>query len=698
MVNGGTESTRKRSVDDELRAGYGSLHAGDYEGANVSFNAVLSLDEKSSGARVGLLWAAHGTGEWLRALVLAADLLEEQPELVAAHLVKAIAFKELDQLDPAIDGFRDVLAHEKANQTAHRVLLDLLQGQADWKGALVAANDYLAACPDHLEAHIAVARAQYHLRHFAESVETLEEAKCKWPDAIEPLIERARIETWRWHHDDAVVLWEQALRVAPADLHILLEWCESSAATSQFQQAHDELDRRLSEADLSPDIRAKLLNAKAKVFLGSQEIESADACLDEALALSPLPATLRHVLSSMASTAMRVQDPERTAKVLERFEALDRSGMNLSIFETYSRCRLLIQLGRFGKARRFISKIRSIDEGNSLACELRSWDALSRGDVERARSLFALSRPQQYVAQLEAPIENLKLVRGAPEFPPGSIVAMCAVRDEILRIEGVLDHYRNLGVQHFVMIDNGSTDGTFELLQKQDDVVLLRTTDDYVRAGFGMRWINECIERYATDHWCLFIDADELLVFPECERLPLSTVTADMDEQGIEAITAFMLDMHPESPDDQRSSSEPCRTANELLATSPFFSNSYWEAAVTRSPYVSIRGGFRDKVGLRYRDQTKTPLLRTTSGARFLTSSHGITPAVVSPRRAALLHFKFMSDAFDRADSETEWTSHPNYTIRRDGLAEISQRETYMSPSTVRYLGSGQLEQLGLIW
>jgi hypothetical protein len=49
----------------------------------------------------------------------------------------------------------------------------------------------------------------------------------------------------------------------------------------------------------------------------------------------------------------------------------------------------------------------------------------------------------------------------------GEIRAFMTVRNEILRLPQTLAHYRKIGVARFFIVDNGSTDGTREILAAQ---------------------------------------------------------------------------------------------------------------------------------------------------------------------------------------------------------------------------------------
>src|SRR6476661_6368945 len=55
------------------------------------------------------------------------------------------------------------------------------------------------------------------------------------------------------------------------------------------------------------------------------------------------------------------------------------------------------------------------------------------------------------------------------------LLVISVVRNGELYVKSFLDHYRSMGVKHFVFLDNGSTDHTGEMLCEHDDVTLLQT-------------------------------------------------------------------------------------------------------------------------------------------------------------------------------------------------------------------------------
>jgi len=63
------------------------------------------------------------------------------------------------------------------------------------------------------------------------------------------------------------------------------------------------------------------------------------------------------------------------------------------------------------------------------------------------------------------------------------------IRNEFDRLDAFLEHYRSLGVRHFLVVDNGSEDGSAEFLQTQPDVSLWVTHASYRQSRFGVDWL-----------------------------------------------------------------------------------------------------------------------------------------------------------------------------------------------------------------
>lgn len=125
----------------------------------------------------------------------------------------------------------------------------------------------------------------------------------------------------------------------------------------------------------------------------------------------------------------------------------------------------------------------------------------------------------------------------------GDISLICIVKNDFCRVRALIKHYRGLGIQHFIMLDDNSTDGTKEFLLAQSDVDLWSSDSGYT-TSMRQAWVSRLIDIYGFNRWYLVVDSDEFLTYPDCERVTLPTIVGAMHESGIKRAHCFLLDMY----------------------------------------------------------------------------------------------------------------------------------------------------------
>ena len=91
------------------------------------------------------------------------------------------------------------------------------------------------------------------------------------------------------------------------------------------------------------------------------------------------------------------------------------------------------------------------------------------------------------------------------------------MRNEAFRIPKFIEYYRNIGVDHFIFIDNGSNDELQEIIAKDEGVSCYHTNGSYLDSAFGMRWANFVLHKHCDGNWVVCVDPDEFLVYPYME-------------------------------------------------------------------------------------------------------------------------------------------------------------------------------------
>ena len=250
----------------------------------------------------------------------------------------------------------------------------------------------------------------------------------------------------------------------------------------------------------------------------------------------------------------------------------------------------------------------------------------------------------------------------APDIAPGDILVVGCLRNEALRLPDFLAHHRRLGVDRFLLIDNGSDDGSTEFLRAQPDVSLYHTEDPYSSGGCGIAWQNEILAAHACGHWALILDIDELFVFPGVETTPLKDFLAWAEGTGADAVAAPMLDMYPAGP----IAGATHRPGGGLLASSPWFDGTgYVTRRIAHGLAVPDRGGPRQRLFWDRHDRDfpgpvlfKIPVLKWRAGRALTASTHVMVGAALAPATGMLLHFKLLQDFARAAGAEAARGQH----------------------------------------
>lgn len=259
------------------------------------------------------------------------------------------------------------------------------------------------------------------------------------------------------------------------------------------------------------------------------------------------------------------------------------------------------------------------------------------------------------------------------------LVVVAMVRDEALRLEYFFKYYKELGVDRFFMLDHQSADRSAEMIEAEKTATRISVAGNFI---FKRAWIQAVLETVAIGKWCLVLDADEFLVWPQMQKLSLRDLIAYMDEAGFEVFPCVLLDMYPQGA----ISDVQYRSGQDPLDFAPFFDRS----GMTRRRSFGVSPLL-----------TKAPLVRFRPGMQFDKGQHGVHGARDADVSGVLLHFKFLQDfdskirsnplirTFDRAYGR-------ELAAYREKLQE-QEKLVLHSDDSLRYRGPDQLLELGLM-
>ncbi len=292
---------------------------------------------------------------------------------------------------------------------------------------------------------------------------------------------------------------------------------------------------------------------------------------------------------------------------------------------------------------------------------------------------------------------------------PGAVLCFVTQRNEIDRLPHFLGHYRALGVDHFLIVDNESTDGSAAMLGAEPDVSLWSTAHSYRASRFGMDWLGWLHVAYGHGHWCLTVDADELLIFPRHDTHGLRGLIGELDIAGRDAMGALMLDLYPEGP----LTAAPHLPGDDPLKVLTHFDSGNYRArhhAVYDNLY--IQGGARARAFFaadpaRAPTLNKVPLVRWNRRYAYVSSMHQMLPPrlnrvfpaqdVAGPT-GVLLHTKFLPAIADRSAEEMRRKEHfENSALYDDYYRALTRDPVLWHEAAERYRDWQQLVTLGLM-
>jgi Glycosyl transferase family 2 len=305
--------------------------------------------------------------------------------------------------------------------------------------------------------------------------------------------------------------------------------------------------------------------------------------------------------------------------------------------------------------------------------------------------------------------ELKRIVGRTDQIRPNDLLCFSTLRNEAVRLPFFLDYYREMGINHFLIVDNNSTDGSLDYLASQPDVSVWSTAGSYKRSRFGVDWLNWLQQKYGHGHWNLVADPDEFLVYPFCDTRPLRALTDWLDASSIKSFSAMLLDMYPKGRLDE----QPYESGqNPIDIASWFDSGNYTISKNSRFGNLWIQGGPRSRVFFPDTPEkapalNKIPLVKWDRRYTYVSSTHMLLPRGLNQvydewggekASGVLLHAKFLDTFSTKAAEELERKQHYAASVEYRAYAERFRDDPDLwCKWSEKYINWRQLEILGLM-
>ncbi|HLQ19582.1 MAG TPA: glycosyltransferase family 2 protein [Tabrizicola sp.] len=218
----------------------------------------------------------------------------------------------------------------------------------------------------------------------------------------------------------------------------------------------------------------------------------------------------------------------------------------------------------------------------------------------------------------------------------------------------LLRHHRSIGVRHFLVIDNGSTDGTAALLAGEPDVTVVQNRLPVARYETMLRGLIP--RRHVRGGWFLIVDSDELFDPPPGCNGQIGPLLRYLRAEGHTAMLAHALDMFSDLP----ASETALWSYAEAIDKARFYSLGHLEQIDYRAPDFDLAYFLRDNEtdgpqhfwsgGLRMEVFGENPVLtrhniiRNLPGIPVPQHVHAAQNVRVSDITASFRHYKFTGD------------------------------------------------------
>ena len=289
------------------------------------------------------------------------------------------------------------------------------------------------------------------------------------------------------------------------------------------------------------------------------------------------------------------------------------------------------------------------------------------------------------------------------------ILLFCTFRNEDVRLPYFFDYYRKLGINHFIMVDNDSSDGGTDYVKAQPDVSLWHTKGAYGDARYGIDWLTYLQGKFAPGHWALTVDVDEFFVYPFCDTRPIRALADWLDASNVRSFGAMLLDMYPKGPISQTDYGK----GDDPFSIACWFDPGNYTIAMNKLlRNLWIQGGPRARYFFANKPKqapalNKVPFVKWRKPYAYVSSTHMILPRGLNlvydqqggeKTSGILLHAKFLNTFGPRAIEEAARGEH--YKAGREYSSYVERHGAdpdFWCEWSEQYINWRQLEILGLM-
>ncbi len=302
-------------------------------------------------------------------------------------------------------------------------------------------------------------------------------------------------------------------------------------------------------------------------------------------------------------------------------------------------------------------------------------------------------------------VEEISINRSKIKKAKNIAVVVC--QNEFIHLPALLEHHRNIGIEHFIYIDNISSDESLDYMMEQEDVSIFATTQSYKNYRFSVDWLEVIFANFCYGKWILVIDADEFFVYDDFENKKISVLTDYADEHNYDSFLAPMVDMYNQSKLSEASIKNKvpyavCNYFDDISSMTIQNSNDFGPF----SNSVVYSGGLRKRVFGAYNLapvhsylNQKYCLFKYKPTHKFIEGIHFMGNNNPAPIRASILHFKYHAGFFEKVQEQIKngqhWNGSQEYKRYLKVLEQNPELSFFDENVSLVYMNSQSLVEAG---
>lgn len=746
----------KADIPANLYLGLGKsyIRSGEFVSANTLLNQAVDIYPDNYNIAFLLPYLLKQQKQWKESIIAWQQLSEKFPNMMSAKIELAESYKQLNELDKAEQIYQAIIQKDTNHFDAYLNLARLFMKKGNFTQALQIWSQIKEKWQNKINGHLGMAICYKNLSEYEKAVQIIEQSFGIFPNNVQLLDELVdviyRSQDYQKGYDKLEKLvFDNAEMLEYQKARLLVKLKKFDEAEQKFKAVIGQYPNfarvYLGFADFYKEQRRDkenipLLQSAYEKFTENQSIvarfiqalmdlsenEKAYQVYEKSLQDKESPDSLlkyRHLINQFSDKKVDIaklyQQYPKHLDIAVKYAQICLNSYEQEILEkgvtilkdiqkenphlNWLKVRLVHALLKANNESEAITVAKSISnlQNDTATLAVLAWLAQKEGDFDKSKELWREITDKKYFASIHGNIGDLTY-KGDKEIivKKDDILMFSPMFNEMIHIPFLLDYYRKLGVNKFFIIDNNSTDETAEYLLAQPDVYYFWASSSFKESGCGMAWENYLMDKYAQGNWCVVIDADEYLVYPNIENKKLPELTKYLDEHGYEALASFMLAMYPEDLEHQLA----IKSGDNLIEKSPYFCKEHYFKPDVMCPYIHVSGGFyhkNEKIKLYNTWSTKTPLIKRVKDIKHTTANHLITSAKVADITSCLLHFKMVGDFEKKARLHIERKEHGGGADAYKQYVKLygdGTNEKFTDvEGTTKFENSQQLIDLGLI-